>query len=105
MASIRQEIADIKEKELVYLEEEKVKVKADAVQKLLQFLHCKLCKKAPTPPVLLVTCCKQLFGCEACFQKYAEKQKFCPFCYQDIDGSTPLTIRGLDESCSLITQS
>ena len=99
---IQKEISDIKENELSHVEGEKKRAKVDAAREQLQLLECKICRKAPTPPVILVTCCKQVLGCETCFQSYIEKQKCCPLCHDDISGSTAISVQGLDEPFALL---
>ena len=93
---------DLKEKELSRIKEAKKQARADVAREQLRLLECKICRDTPTPPVVLVTCCKQVLGCERCFSDFTEKQKYCPLCHDA--GGTTIPICGLDEPFALLRQ-
>ena len=101
---MKKEMVDIKKKELSHVESEKTWAKANAAQQQLQFLQCKICKTVPTPPIVFVTCCKKVIGCEKCFANLTERQKVCPLCQKEISCNTSIPLRGLEQSCDLLRQ-
>lgn len=59
-----------------------------------RFMECKVCKDIPTPPICLVMCCKQIVGCQGCFDSCIETSGSCPLCRAPMPDS--LHIHGLD---------
>ena len=100
MAHIKKEITIIKENEITHVEGAKKRAKVDVAREQLKLLECKICKDTPSPPVVLVTCCKQILGCEACFHSHKEKQNCCPLCHDS--NYSAITIRRLDEPYALL---
>ena len=78
-------------------------VRVDMGVKQLRLLDCKICKDTPSPPVVLVTCCKQLLGCEACFRNCIEQSECCPLCRNPDTDS--IVVEGLDAVYSYLKQS
>ena len=59
-------------------EEVRRQAKVEVAREQLRLLECKICRDTPTRPVVLVMCCKQLLGCEACFRNFMEENECCP---------------------------
>ena len=59
----------------------------------LRLLECKICRDTPTSPIVLVTFCKQVLGCGACYQSCVEQNECCPLC-RDPDTNS-IAIEGL----------
>ena len=53
-------------------------------------LECKICKDSSRPPVVLVLCCNQMFGCESCFQQSVFETGNCPLCCAFVPRSVPI---------------
>ena len=68
----------------------------------LRLMECKICRDTPTPPVVVVTCCKQLLGCEACYQSCVQRSNCCPLC-RDSDVDT-IAVEGLSDVYTFLAQ-
>ena len=61
-------------------EDARRRAKVEVAREQLRLLECKICRDTPTPPVVLVTCCEQVLGCERCFRSCMEENECCPLC-------------------------
>ena len=76
--------------------------KMDAARDQLRLLECKICRDTPSSPVVLVTCCKQVLGCQTCFQTCMEQSECCPLC-RDPEAES-IVVEGLDAVYTLLKQ-
>ena len=67
--------------------------KVKVAREQLRLLECRIWRDTPTPPVFLLTCCKQLLGCEACFHNCMEENECCPLCRDP--GKESIVVEGL----------
>ena len=72
--------------------------KMDAARDQLRLLECKICRDTPSS----VTCCKQVLGCQTCFQTCMEQSECCPLC-RDQEAES-IVVEGLDTVYTLLKQ-
>ena len=48
------------------------------IQPLKDAFFCMICRKLPTPPVVISFCCKIVIGCNSCLENYHDHS--CPHC-------------------------
>lgn len=101
MSDLKCDLATIKNLQLD-CEAARRRTRVDMGAEQLRLLDCKICKDTPSPPVVLVTCCKQLLGCEACFRNCMEQNECCPLCRNPDTDS--IVVEGLDVVYSYLKQ-
>jgi hypothetical protein len=66
----------------------------ELIRDQLRLLECKICRDTPTPPIVVVTCCKQVLGCETCYQNCLDQNDCCPLCRDP--GMQGIVVEGLN---------
>ena len=80
----------------------KRKIMADLVRQTMQYLESKICKDVPTPPTVLLLCCRQILGCQSCFNRCVEDSGVCPLCRET--SPTGVAILGQDGLYDLLKE-
>ena len=72
---------------------------------IIASLSCKICRETSIkPPVILALCCKNIFGCQSCVDKWYTSEersemlsKSCPVCGTERGYSQTVHVHGVDE--------
>ena len=84
------------------LMDQQQRIKSEAIRPIVHYLECKICKDIPTPPVVLLLCCSQILGCEACLENCMGANDSCPLCRTA--NPTTVQIHGQDGMYSLLRE-
>ena len=64
--------------------------KLDLTEDIKTVFKCMVCHGVTEPPVVVGTCCRQILGCKACFDRWAEENITCPHCRSETGDTVEL---------------